>query len=179
MKAFVHKQDENGNDRLGTGIDAGMVTPDYQDYAMLKRYFLSQLPPGTYHVEAFHNWDHRYGKADLDTTYTVPGSVPTSQKENNVTNPKFQLGPVLATPGCLEALEAAGQAGEEFVARHQKGDWGDVSPSDAALNDAALEDGSRILSAYHLRTGIKIWILTDAQDESGNRVTTCLLPDEY
>jgi hypothetical protein len=74
-KAFVHKQDENGNDRLGTGINAGMVTPEYQNFANLERYFLRQLPPGNYHVEAFHNWDHRYGKPDLDTVFTV---VPTN-----------------------------------------------------------------------------------------------------
>ena len=135
MKAFVHKQDENGHDRLGTGIDAGMVTPEYRDYEKMKRHFLSRLPPGTYHVEAFHDWDHRYGKPDLDTTYTVPGVMPTTQKDNNVTNPKFQPGEVVASPGCLAALEAAGQTVQEFLIRHQSGDWGELSSADAALND--------------------------------------------
>jgi hypothetical protein len=179
MKAFVHKQDENGNDRLGTGIDAGMVTPEYRDYAMMKRHFLSQLTPGTYHVEAFHNWDNRYGTPDLDTTYIIPGVMPTTQKDNNVTNPKFQLGQLLATHGCFAALKEAGQSAEEFLDRHQKGDWGDLGATDAALNNAALADGSRIMSAYRLRTGIKIWIISDAVDEAGDRVTTCLLPEEY
>ena len=35
--------------------------------------------------------------------------------------------------------------------------------------------GFRILSAYMLKTGVKIWIITEA-DRS---VTTFLLPDEY
>jgi len=96
-----------------------------------------------------------------------------------VTNPKFEIGQVLATPGCLAALDEAGQSVGEFMARHQQGDWGDLSATDAALNDAALTDGSRILSSYLLQTGIKIWIISDAVDEQGQRVTTCLLPDEY
>jgi hypothetical protein len=180
MKAFVHKQDENGNDRLGTGIDAGMVTPKYPSYEKMKRHFLSRLLPGTDHVEAFHDWDHRYGKPDLDTTYTVPGVMPTTQKDNNVTNLKFQLGEVVATPGCLAALEAAGQTVQEFLIRHQSGDWGEVSSADAALNDAARVDGSRIMSAYRLKTEIKIWIISEAAGEDGKRASTCLLlPAEY
>jgi hypothetical protein len=101
------------------------------------------------------------------------------KKENDVVNPKFELGQVLATPGCLAALEEAGQSVEELMVRHQKGDWGELSALDAVRNDAALVDGSRILSAYQLRTGIMIWILSDAVDENGKRVTTCVLPEEY
>jgi hypothetical protein len=52
--------------------------------------------------------------------------------------------------------------------------------TDAALNDGALQDGSRLLSAYHLKTGVKIWVITEAADDEGNRsATTLLLPDEY
>jgi len=44
----------------------------------------------------------------------------------------------------------------------------------------ALQDGSRILSAYHTSTGQKIWIITEATDDRGQRsATTILLPDEY
>jgi hypothetical protein len=96
-----------------------------------------------------------------------------------VTKTKLEIGQVVATPGCLEALEEAGQSVGEFLDRHLKGDWGELSATDAALNDAALEDGSRILSAYRLRTNIKIWIISNAVDENGKRETICLLPDEY
>jgi len=39
----------------------------------------------------------------------------------------------------------------------------------------SLQHGWRILSAYTLSTGVKFWIITEA-DRS---VTTFLLPDEY
>jgi len=96
-----------------------------------------------------------------------------------VTKTRLEIGQIVATPGCIEALEEAGQSVGEFMDRHLKGDWGELSATDAALNDAALADGSRILSVYRLRTGIKIWVISDAVDEQGKRVTTCLLPEEY
>ena len=86
----------------------------------------------------------------------------------------------MATPGALEALEQAGQNIWEYLARHLSGDWGIVDAEDKALNDQALQDGSRLLSAYILKTNQKIWIITEAVDDHGNRqATTALLPDEY
>ncbi len=94
--------------------------------------------------------------------------------------PLFKPGQKVATPGCLEELEKAGQSIFEFLARHLAGDWGDLDAEDKALNDEAVKDGSRILSAYILKTGVKIWIITEAKDENGNRLaTTGLLPEEY
>lgn len=94
--------------------------------------------------------------------------------------PKFELGKSVATPGALDALAEAGQAAGELLDRHLAGDWGDLDPEDVALNDAALIDGSRILSAYNLRTGIKVWVITEAADDDGRReATTLLLPEEY
>lgn len=88
---------------------------------------------------------------------------------------KFELGHVVATPGALEALEAADQRPYEFLNRHMNGDWGDVPPEDALANDASLKDDSRLLSAYQTNKGTRLWIITEA-DRS---VTTILLPDEY
>jgi hypothetical protein len=89
--------------------------------------------------------------------------------------PKFALGSLVATPAALEALARAGQSPAEFLARHAAGDWGDVSKGDARLNDAAVRDGERILSAYWTLKGERIWIITEA-----DRSSTCiLLPDEY
>lgn len=97
-----------------------------------------------------------------------------------VSNPLFRLGQILATPGALEALQKAGQAPWEFLSRHVTGDWGTVNDEDKALNNASLEDGSRILSAYLLKDGRKIWVITEAEDDQGQRAaTTILLPDEY
>jgi hypothetical protein len=97
-----------------------------------------------------------------------------------VKQPMFKLGQVVATPGALDALRQAGQVPFEFVARHAQGDWGDLSEEDRRLNDESVKDGSRILSAYRLKTGVKLWIITEAEDDQRHRAaTTLLLPDEY
>jgi len=93
---------------------------------------------------------------------------------------KFPFGQLLATPGALAALEEAGQNPTEFLARHSQGDWGQLCQEDRQLNDAALVDGSRILSAYQTSKGTKLWIITEAADDEGRRAaTTILLPEEY
>lgn len=90
-------------------------------------------------------------------------------------SPQFPLGQIVATPGALEALDQATQTPAEFLTRHVSSDWGDLCAEDKQLNDQALTDGSRILSAYRTTKGTKFWIITEA-DRS---VTTLLLPEEY
>jgi len=93
---------------------------------------------------------------------------------------KFSLGRVVATPGALESLGEAGQSAVGFLERHVQGDWGDVCEEDGQLNDEALIDGSRILSAYRTSLGEKLWIITEAADDAGRRAaTTILLPNEW
>ncbi len=94
--------------------------------------------------------------------------------------PKFQLGQILATPGALRALEEAGQSPAFFLDRHVQADWGEVCDEDKRANDQALVDGSRILSAYKTLKGERIWIITEAVADDGNReATTILLPEQY
>ena len=98
----------------------------------------------------------------------------------NEPTPLFELGRVVATPGALKVLQAAGVDGSKFFARHQHGDYGDMCDDDRKANDAALKDGSRIFSSYNLPNGKKIWIITEAAGEDGKRASTCLLlPEEY
>ncbi|NLS97504.1 MAG: hypothetical protein GXX96_35640 [Planctomycetaceae bacterium] len=93
---------------------------------------------------------------------------------------KFPLGRLLATPGALATLEEAGQTPLEFIARHARGDWGDVCADDKQANEDALVDGSRLLSSYKTSNGEKLWIITEAQDDNGCRAaSTILRPDEY
>jgi hypothetical protein len=93
---------------------------------------------------------------------------------------KFSLGRVVATPGAIEALQAAGQLAREFLSRHVNGDWGDLDDEDKSLNNVAVIDGSRILSAYQTRKGERIWVIAEAANEVGLRYSTCLLlPSEY
>lgn len=87
----------------------------------------------------------------------------------------FSPGQVVATPGAIEALHASGEPPYEFLMRHLTGDWGEVDAQDRQENEQSLLHGWRILSAYTLSNGRKIWIITEA-----DRSSTCLLlPDEY
>jgi hypothetical protein len=89
--------------------------------------------------------------------------------------PLFDLGQVVGTPEALQALEDAGQHPGELLARHVTGEWGNLCDEDKAENELSVEQGFRILSAYELQTGTKVWVITEA-DRSA---TTFLLPEEY
>ena len=92
----------------------------------------------------------------------------------------FELGQVVATPPALAAMERTGDTPVPFLSRHAAGDWGTVGRDDWKANDRALLEGSRIFSAYKLKDGTKIWIMTTATDENGRRESTCImLPSDY
>lgn len=92
-----------------------------------------------------------------------------------VQSPRFQLGKVVATPGAIEALSAAQTSAWELLSKHVSGDFGTVDADDWQSNLDAIKDGERILSAYTLKTGERLWVITEA-----DRSSSCLLrPDEY
>ena len=93
----------------------------------------------------------------------------------------FDLGPVVSTPGALDALQRNEITGITLLARHANGDWGDLCEQDKQTNEDALENGSRIMSVYTLADGTTLWIITDAEiyDQHHRQATTFLLPDEY
>ena len=94
--------------------------------------------------------------------------------------PRFALGRVLATPGALRALAdaeqrrghgarrsgavglPAGSLATDLLARHVGGDWGELDADDWRANDAALTSDARLLSAYVLPSGVRLWIITEA-----------------
>jgi len=87
----------------------------------------------------------------------------------------FPLGRLFATPGVIQAVVTAGDDVFPYLARHARGDWGEVNDYDWRANDAAVVSGTRLLSAYRLRDGTRIWIISEADRAS----TTILLPNEY
>lgn len=91
------------------------------------------------------------------------------------TKSKFPMGQIVATPASLQAIQDAQQTPLEFLSRHGQGDWGEVGKEDWDANDAALVEGTRLLSAYRTSKSVRIWIIT----EWDRSVTTILLPDEY
>jgi hypothetical protein len=82
---------------------------------------------------------------------------------------KFPLGLVAVTPGAIESIATADRF--QALARHSRGDWGDVNP---AANEFSLIEGLRLKSVYRSGEGTEFWIITEA-DRS---VTTILLPEE-
>jgi hypothetical protein len=96
-------------------------------------------------------------------------------REVIIAKPKFGLGRIVATPGALEALERSAETPATFLHRHAGGDWGDVDDEDRAENELSVKEGFRLLSAYRLPDGTRIWIITEADRSS----TTILLPEEY
>lgn len=120
----------------------------------------------------------------MTTTKTAACATATPQ-----TFPRFSPGQVVATPGALALLEQHGVSPDTILRRHLAGDWGAVCSDDAALNDEAVRDGSRLLSSYEIAPGVTVWIITDAEadiDEAGKVLTpprrlctTILRPEDY
>jgi hypothetical protein len=92
----------------------------------------------------------------------------------------FSLGQIVATPGALDALRAHSVMPATLLGRHLRGDWGEIDAEDRGLNERALRTGERLLSAYHIGEETRIWVITEAADDAGERAaTTLLLPEEY
>jgi hypothetical protein len=92
-----------------------------------------------------------------------------------VKSPLFPLGKVVATPGAIAVLAEAKAAAWELLSRHVSGDFGEVDAEDRQANLEAIKDDARILSAYTLNTGERLWVITEA-----DRSSTCILkPEEY
>lgn len=97
------------------------------------------------------------------------------------TGMKFELGQASATHGALGALEDNKIAPIVILARHARGDWGDLGDGDKARNNAALvpdpESGEcdRIVSHYILPDKQEVLCITE-WDRSR---TTILLPSDY
>ena len=72
-------------------------------------------------------------------------------------------------------MEEANERPGIFLKRHVTGDWGELDEEDRRENEESIVHGLRLLSAYTLSNGTRIWIITEA-DRSA---TTLLLPSEY
>ena len=118
---------------------------------------------------------------------SMPGTL-TSRRTSPTTGQTFRpftLGRCVSTPGALGVLERARVSPLDLLARHLRGDWGDIHPDDYGLNEQGTRTGARIFSVYKLDAGaegtpVTVWVITDGDDEDGVRhATTILLPDEY
>ena len=86
---------------------------------------------------------------------------------------RFPLGELYVTAAVDRTIAPADIS--RALARHAKGDWGDVCPEDWAENELSLKEDYRLLSVYKDSQGATFWIITE-RDRSA---TTVLLPDDY
>ena len=77
---------------------------------------------------------------------------------------RFQPGRVVISAAlhfALDEEESVLVAG--LLNRHLAGDWGDLDDLDRMMNEAAIKDGSRIVSAYNeVIPGVDVYVITDA-----------------
>lgn len=89
----------------------------------------------------------------------------------------FALGHLSMTRGVAESLSPLSVM--LALARHVRGDWGDLDSEDKQANNLALLDGTRLLSCYSLPDidgkSTRVYVITEA-DRSA---TTVMLPEEY
>lgn len=88
----------------------------------------------------------------------------------------FKLGAIVQTRGVCERRKVDpgfNQFVQECLARHIKGDWGDLDEEDKKENEFSLDKRYRLFSAYKGKR--KIYIVTEA-----DRLSTCILfPSDY
>ncbi len=89
--------------------------------------------------------------------------------------PLFELGEIKYTPGLQAELAKAKQTLNELLHRHVIGDWVDQSSEDLMANMHNLVSGGAIFSNYFIKTGARVYIVTEADRHE----TACTLSHEY
>ncbi len=92
----------------------------------------------------------------------------------------FPLGRVMMTTALQGRVQESNPEHWEeelkgMIKRHASGDWGALEDFDRKQNDRALQEGGRLFSAYINSSGIRLYVITEA-DRS---CTTALLPEDY
>jgi len=86
---------------------------------------------------------------------------------------KFSLGLCVITANARNTLHP--EDAPDAIARHGKGDWGELCEEDRQQNELSLAQGGRLFSVYRDRNGVKFYVIT----ECDRSVTTTLLPEDY
>jgi hypothetical protein len=98
-----------------------------------------------------------------------------SQSPYDFFQPRFRRGTLHVTYAAREALMREGIAVAALLRRHLQGDWGAVTPRQAAENERAVENDERIVSRFELAHDVCVWIVTEAD----RRMTTLMLAAEH
>ncbi len=80
------------------------------------------------------------------------------QNQNTITKTEnkvlFSLGQIFLTIGAREALAESNQLPNEFLAKHQLGDWGLICEDDKKENELSIKEEFRILTRSHLKNSL-------------------------
>lgn len=89
---------------------------------------------------------------------------------------RFSMGRLVMTRNVDHMIKQGRLDPAPYIARHLKGDWGDLNDHDWTANDRALRSGEdRLFSSYDIGPILKLWIIT----EWDRSVTTLMLPRDY
>lgn len=72
----------------------------------------------------------------------------------------FPIGKIEVSPKALMALYEADDGPLLYVARHQTGDWGEISVNEVTKNELGLAYQGRIRSVFTLTTDVKLCVIT-------------------
>ena len=86
----------------------------------------------------------------------------------------FPLGRTYITPGALEVCQSFPMPPDLLFVRHASGDWREMDQEDQRANREAIEEGSRVFSAYQVGQH-RFFVITEADRST----TTILLAEEY
>jgi len=78
-------------------------------------------------------------------------------------NMKFEVGDVVITPAAAKALEENGQTLRCLLARHQAGDWGDVSDPLRLINERGLVEQFNLQSRFVVPSGDRLVVVTNRE----------------
>ena len=74
---------------------------------------------------------------------------------------QFEVGEIIVTPAAADTLAANGLTLEDLLARHQAGDWGDVSEQVREVNERGLVEQFNLHSTYRMSDGRRIIVVTN------------------
>lgn len=89
--------------------------------------------------------------------------------------PLFDLGMTVGTPAAIKLLDELQILPAKYFRHHAQGTWGRLNASDRAKNDAAIIDGGPIVSSYAIKGSQGIFVITDAINEDGIRLSTRII----
>jgi hypothetical protein len=74
---------------------------------------------------------------------------------------QFEVGEIIVTPAANDALATNGLTLDDLLARHQAGDWGDVSAQIREVNQRGLVERFNLHSTYRMPDGRRVIVVTN------------------